>query len=79
MLWHVVLSFIHDLIDNLLPIFIRCYNAETEFKFTFISFIMGLKGREGGCHPSSFFFLCSDVILEIYSLVHLIPSAPWQM
>ena len=41
---HVVLSFIHDFISNPLRICIRCYNAETEFKLTFISLNMGLKG-----------------------------------
>ena len=42
---HVVFSYVHNIIDNPLRISIRCYNVETEFKFTIISLNMGLKGK----------------------------------
>ena len=31
-----------------------------------------------GATPSDVFDLCSDLILEIHSFVHPIPTAPWQ-
>ena len=42
---HVVFCYVHDLMDNPLHICIRCYSAETDFKFTFMSVNMGLKGK----------------------------------
>ena len=75
----MVISCKYDSIDNPLLICIRCYNAETEFKFTFISFNTGVKGRESGCYSSVFFDLCSGLILEIHSFVHPVSTAPWQM
>ena len=41
--------------DNPLHICIRCYSAETDFKFTFMSVNMGLKGKGKWMPPPQVF------------------------
>ena len=43
-------------------------------------FRYGIEGeRKVDATPHLFFDLCSDLILEIYNLVHPILTAPWHM
>ena len=59
---HIVFSNVQNLIDNPLHICIRCYSAETELKFTFMSLNMGLKGKERWMPPLKCFSLTYVVI-----------------
>ena len=71
--------YIHDFIENSQRICIRCYDAGTEFKLTFISLNMGLKGKGRWMPPLKCLLTRVVTYLANSQFTYPIPTAPWRM